>query len=85
MDTGRVLLIFCFVGFLAFAVPATIYFWARRENTSSMVRIMRRAAVTARQPLKKQNEDLEELARRVAALKHEVRDPPPESDQPDEH
>jgi hypothetical protein len=75
-DPGTILLIFCLAIFIGVAIPATIYFWMRKENVSLMVDVMRKATQTARQPLKKTDDDLDELGRLVSNLKKN----PPEED-----
>jgi hypothetical protein len=71
-DTGTILLIFCVVIFIGIAIPATLYFWMRKENVSLMVDILHKASHTARQPLKKTDDDLDELARLVSNLKENL-------------
>jgi KaiC/GvpD/RAD55 family RecA-like ATPase len=69
MDIGKLLTILCLTVLIGVGLPAMIFFWARRENTSAMLNTMRRAANTSRDPWKKEKQDLEELSRRVEALK----------------
>lgn len=72
MDTSRVIPVICLALFLAAGIPAALYVALRRDRGGvGQVELFRRAAHRARQPWSEEDENLQELSRRVAALKKE--------------
>jgi hypothetical protein len=69
MDISRLLLIICLTVLIGVGLPAVVYYWARRENITAMMNTLNRAAQATRNPWQKEAQDLDELSRRVAALK----------------
>lgn len=69
MDTGRLILIFCAAIFIGVGVPAALFLMMKRDNSANIAGALKRGAQTARHPLKKNSDDLEELSRRVEALR----------------
>lgn len=65
----RITFIFCLALVIGVGLPAAAYFFTRGENTVTLAESLRRATQTARQPWKKTDDDLDELARRVDALR----------------
>ncbi len=70
-----VLLALCLVGLLVLLVNAGLWFVYRRGGPLNTIHGIRRTARTIRHPFEKEDADLDELARRVEALKR-----PPESE-----
>ncbi len=69
METDKVLIVVCLTLFLVVGINAAIYVSLRGGGTQSQIDLFRRAAQRARQPWKDEDEALEELSKRVAALK----------------
>jgi hypothetical protein len=69
MESGRLILVFCGAIFIGVGIPAALFFLMKKENMGNMVGAFKRGSQTARQPWKKDNENLEELSRRVEALR----------------
>jgi hypothetical protein len=68
MDPDNAFLIIC-VGIAgAIGIPAVLYLSLRRGHDANAISLMRHAVGRARQPWKDEEEDLAELARRVAEL-----------------
>jgi hypothetical protein len=78
MDTDRALLVVCITIFAVILLNVAIYVSVTRGKSNSTVgqiELLRRAARTARSPWEKENQDLQELSRRVADLKQEPKTP----------
>jgi hypothetical protein len=75
MDSGRFLVILCGALLIGVAIPAFLVFYLKRDNSAGLVRALRRGAETARDPWKRNQQDLDELARRVEALKQKQNHP----------
>lgn len=73
------LVILCLVGLLVLLVNAGLWFVYRRGGPLKTIETFRKAGQAASNPFKKEDQDLEELARRVEALKN-----PPGSPKTDE-
>lgn len=68
MDYNRILLIVCVGVFLAVGIPAALYMALRRESGAGQIELFRRAARGAQRPWGKEDDDLQELSRRIKAL-----------------
>ncbi len=66
----RILLIVLIAVVLGGGIPFFIYLGLRRDKTSLQISMLQKAARYSQQPWKKEEEDLKELARRVAELKN---------------
>lgn len=68
---SEVLLVICLTALIGLGVPAMLYAGLRRRGGGSIgqIEMMRRAGSEARRPWKREDESLEELAKRVEALK----------------
>lgn len=71
MDTENVLLVVCLTLFLVIGINAALYVSLRGGGTQTQIDLFRRAAQRARQPWKEEDEALQELSERVAALKEQ--------------
>lgn len=69
MQSDNLLLVLCLTLFLVVGINAAIYASLRGGGTQTQIDLFRRAAQRARQPWKDEDEALQELSRRVAALK----------------
>ncbi len=74
METENVLLVICLTIFLVVGLNAAIFVSLRGGGTQNQIELFRRAAQRARQPWKDEDEALEELSKRVAALKEKQKD-----------
>lgn len=85
MEPTRLFLIVCATIFIGVGIPAGLYFMLRRENRSGFMQIMQKSASELRQPFKKDQDNIDELARRVAELNKRGRDKglPPDPENPD--
>jgi hypothetical protein len=70
MDLTRFLLIACLTVIIGVGIPAGIYFMFRRENRAEFIQIIQKSSQEIRNPFRKDQEDMDELARRVAELKN---------------
>jgi hypothetical protein len=70
METDRLMLIFCAAIFIGAGIPAALFFFMKGSGDGNIGAVLKRSAETARQPWKKTADDLDELSRRVEALKH---------------
>jgi hypothetical protein len=75
MEPARLFLIVCATIFIGIGIPAGLYFMLRQENRSGFLQIMQKTASEVRQPFKKDQEQMDELARRVADLKNKTEGP----------
>lgn len=71
VDTENVLLVVCLTLFLVIGINAALYVSLRGGGTQTQIDLFRRAAQRARQPWKEEDEALQELSERVAALKEQ--------------
>lgn len=69
MESDNILLVICLTLFLVVGLNAAIYAALRGGGTQTQIELFRRAAQRARQPWKDEDEALQELSKRVAALK----------------
>jgi cell division protein FtsB len=69
MESDNILLVICLTLFLVVGLNAAIFVSLRGGGTQTQIELFRRAAQRARQPWKDEDEALQELSRRVAALK----------------
>lgn len=67
--TTKAGLVICGAVLFGFGLPILLYFAFRGQAMRGEIDAMRRAANATRQPLAKEADDLEELSRRVQALK----------------
>lgn len=69
MQSDNLLLVLCLTLLLVVGLNAAIYASLRGGGTQTQIDLFRRAAHRARQPWKDEDEALQELSKRVAALK----------------
>lgn len=69
MESDNILLVICLTLFLVAGLNAAIYAALRGGGTQTQIELFRRAAQRARRPWKDEDEALQELSKRVAALK----------------
>jgi hypothetical protein len=69
MDLTQFVLILCATIFIGVGIPAGLYFMFRRDNRAELIQIMQKTSREIRQPFKRDQEQMDELARRVAELK----------------
>jgi len=69
MDYSRVIPIVCIALVIVVGVNAAVYAALHRGNEASQVGLLRRAAKTTRRPWAEEDDNLQELSRRVAELK----------------
>jgi hypothetical protein len=69
MDLTQFVLILCATIFIGVGIPAGLYFMFRRDNRAELIQIMQKTSREMRQPFKRDQEQMDELARRVAELK----------------
>lgn len=69
MESDKILLVICLTLFLVVGLNAAIYASLRGGGTRTQIELFRRAAQRARHPWKDEDEALQELSKRVAALK----------------
>jgi hypothetical protein len=81
VDNMPIFLIVCLALFIGIGLPAAAFFWVRGKGTVTMIETIRRTAEATRQPWQKQERDLEELSRRVSALRE---DRPDQGDKDDD-
>jgi hypothetical protein len=74
MEPARLFLIVCATIIIGVGIPAGLYFMLRRENRSGFMQIMQKSAKEIRQPYKIDQDNMDELARRVAELKNSSKD-----------
>jgi hypothetical protein len=67
--SGTLVLVLCIVGVLALGYPISLYLNARRGQGLGEIDLLRNAGRRARRPWGQEDDDLEELARRVEELK----------------
>ncbi len=67
-------LVLCVVLVLGLGVPASLYLSARRGGGAQQIELWKRAGDRARNPWKAEDDNLEELARKVDALKDDEKD-----------
>jgi hypothetical protein len=80
MDVTQFLLIACASIIIGIGIPAGLYYMFRQETRSSFIQIVQKTASEMRNPLRKDQDSMEELSRRVAELKNKSArsDSPPE-------
>jgi hypothetical protein len=83
VDGGRFILIVCIALGAGIGIPALLIFYLKKENSANLVSSLRKGTETARNPWKKTDQDLEELSRRVQALKEHPPQPP--AGRPEDH
>jgi len=66
--TGSLYLVLCLVLVLGLGVPISMYLAGRRGDSIEQIDLLKRAANRARSPWKSEDEDLEELARKVQEI-----------------
>jgi hypothetical protein len=83
VDGGRFVLILCVALGIGIGIPALLVFYLKKENSANLASSLRKGTETARNPWKKSDQDLEELSRRVQAL----REQPPQAParRPEDH
>ena len=69
MDPDRVVLVLCLVTLIVVGVNGVLLVSFLRGRRVGEIELLRKAAKTARNPLRGEQADLEELARRVAEIK----------------
>lgn len=80
MDTNRAILVICITLLLVIGINAVIYVSVTRKKgqnaTMEQIKLLRRAAKRAQDPWQAEDNDLQELSRRVSELKQDQsRDP----------
>lgn len=70
MDYGKVTLVVCLTLFIVIGINAAIYAALTRGKEVGQIELFRRAAQRARRPWASEDDELDELARRVKTLKH---------------
>jgi len=68
MMSGSLYLVLCLVLVLGLGVPISMYLAGRRGESIEQIELLKRAANRARSPWKSEDEDLEELARKVKEI-----------------
>lgn len=74
MDTSKVPLVLCLTLVIVIGINAALYVSLRGGSTAGQIELFRRAAQRARQPWKDEEDALNELSKRVAALKSEKKE-----------
>ncbi len=69
VNDGRLYLVLCIVLVLGLGLPASIYLAARRGESLDQIELFKRAANRARNPWQPEDDDLNELARKVEELR----------------
>jgi hypothetical protein len=69
LDPAKAGLVICITLFLVVGVNAAIYVGLARRRGIGQIEMLRRASDRARRPWEQEEKDLEELSRRVAALR----------------
>lgn len=69
MDYSRVIPVVCIALVIVVGVNAAVYAALHRGNEASQVDLLRRAAKTTRRPWAEEDDNLQELSRRVTELK----------------
>jgi len=68
MDYNKLILVFFITLILVVGVNGVIYAMLRRINAIGEIELFRRAAIRVRRPWGQEDDDLEELSRRVQAI-----------------
>ncbi|HJW90768.1 MAG TPA: hypothetical protein VJ436_09020 [Anaerolineales bacterium] len=71
MDIGRVTLVVCLTVLIVVGINAAFYVYLRKGNEAGQIELLQRAARRARQPWENEDQALQELSKRVAALQRE--------------
>lgn len=66
--TGSLYLVLCIVLILGLGLPISMYLAGRRGKSIEQIELLKRAANRARSPWKSEDDDLEELARKVKEI-----------------
>jgi len=69
IDSQKVFLGLCLIGFFVIAINAGLYFSLRRNHPRDRTGLFSQIGKTARKPWEKEDQALEELSRQVAGLK----------------
>jgi len=69
MDTSKVVWVVCLALVIALGIPAALYVASSHGDQTGWVEMLQRAAGRARQPWKREDDDLAELSRQVKKLR----------------
>jgi uncharacterized membrane protein affecting hemolysin expression len=69
MDSSKVPVVICLTIIIVIGVNAVIFGMLRRGNEARQVELLRKAARTMRQPWSVEDQNLQELSRKVAEIK----------------
>lgn len=72
MDYGKIILVACLTLFIVLGVNAFIFTILRNRSSVSQIELFRKAAGSAKQPWKTEEEALKELSQKVNELKQKA-------------